>query len=61
MTETMYAVAAACLCIAAYQFGKRRAFKKLKIENKTPLRIDIDVFPDETKIVIKSINQGESK
>lgn len=51
----LYAAATACLLVASYKFGKRRAFKKLKIENKTPLRLDIDVYPDETKIVIKRI------
>lgn len=56
----LYAAATACLLVASYKFGKRRAFKKLKIENKTPLRVDMDVYPDEAKIIIKSI-QGESQ
>ena len=52
----VYAVAVACLLVAAFQLGKRRAFRKLKIDNRTPRRVDIDVYPDEQRIVIKSID-----
>ena len=52
----LYALAGVCLIIAAFNLGKRRAFKKLKIDNKTSRRIDIDVYPDEQRIVIKAID-----
>lgn len=52
----VYALAGVFLMIAAFQFGKRRAFRKLKIDNRTSRRIDIDVYPDEQRIVIKAID-----
>ncbi len=59
MTEIIYGVAVVCLLVASFKLGKRRAFKNLKIDNRTPLRIDIDVHPDDARIVIKSISPGE--
>lgn len=54
-------IAVACLLIAAYQLGKQRAMKKLKIENNTPFTIDASVFPDEKRVVINSIELPDIK
>lgn len=60
MTETIYGLAGFCLLIAAYQLGKRRALRKVKFENRTPHRVDAHVIPDESLIIIKSIEWRDS-